>query len=525
MGGGGKRKGGGMRKAGKKAGGRARKAAHRAGGRARHVGSHAARHAGGAGRVGIRRGRAATRGMTRHTRAGFKASRRGITRSYHSTSRMAKRSRGVHFRMPGVKLRKFPSCRVKLPKMNISRKIHHSRYRRSHYGSHYDDPYYQNSSNGYHCYDDINSYSHRRFARTHRYHPPVNKDPEMVSYDSLRVTLPPDSPNFCFIPVTSLSMCGSEDEKAAQDADNFNVIAKVLALVSRPYSVDQTSVADLHATVTDLLNKSGTLLRGMDDPEDNGWYIPDWTGYGCVVGKSKQQRMDDFVEQEMEETADEIVVMWNKDPKIAARGITVSYVDIGDTFCGFSLEVLPYVTVPCSAVEGGGTLAANHQFFVAPSAPPITFSPAEMKTISFMSQTARGDLVDEEEYDTAFENAAQEFNTEEVPDITEEYTPFLVRVPEGTNAGSLLTVQSPDGVLYSVAVPYGAPVGSSILVKPGTLEQSDVLAAPYTPSDDSSPPSYAQSFYHSNADAAGDSTVPPPYDSSDYASLPPPPAY
>jgi hypothetical protein len=59
-------------------------------------------------------------------------------------------------------------------------------------------------------------------------------------------------------------------------------------------------------------------------------------------------------------------------------------------------------------------------------------------------------------------------------------------------------------------------------VNPGTLEQSDVIAAPYTPSD-SVPPSYAQSFYHSNVDASQDTTVPPPYDPSMYASMPPPP--
>ena len=436
---------------------------------------------------------------------------------------MAKRCHGgIHFGMPGVKVRKFLSFRIKFPKMNFSGKVHHSRYRRSHYGSHYDDPYYQNSTNGFHCYDDINSYSHRRYARTHGYRQLVNKDPEVVSYDSLRMTLPPDSPNFCFIPISSLSMCGTADEAESLKSDNFEPLAKVMALMSRPYSVDQTSMADLYASVKDLLNKSGTLLRGMDDPEDNGWYIPDWLGYGCITGKSKQQRMDDFVEQEMEETADEIVVLWNKDSKVAARGISISFVDIGDAFCGLSLEVLPYISVPNSVLEGGPRLASNPQFFVPPSTVPASFSPAEMKALSLTSRTARGDLVDETEYDAAFESAAQELNATVVSAEVEAYAPFLVIVPEGTNAGSMITVQSPDGILYSVGVPYGAPAGTTLLVNPGTLEQSDVIAAPYTPSD-SVPPSYAQSFYHSNVDASQDTTVPPPYDPSMYASMPPPP--
>jgi hypothetical protein len=329
-------------------------------------------------------------------------------------------------------------------------------------------------------------------------------------------------------------MCGTADELEAIKSDHFNVTDKVIALLSRPYSVDQSSMSVLYAAVKELLNTSGTLLRGMEDPEDNGWYIPDFLCYGCIVGKSKQQRMDDFAEQEMEETSDEIVVMWNKDQKMAARGISISFVDIGHSFCGFSLEVLPYVNVPTSLVAGGGaTMAPNPQFFVVPTAPPLNFSSAEMKTLGYLSQTSRGDRVDEEEYDAAFNNATQELNTQESV-MTEAYASFLVVVPDGVFAGGMITAQSPDGVLYSVSVPEDAPPGSTLLVNPGTLEQSDVVATPYSPPPPTGagagaggdvPPSYAQSFYHSNALDEKDTTVPPPYSASEYTSLPPPPAY
>lgn len=343
-----------------------------------------------------------------------------------------------------------------------------------------------------------------------------------MSYDSMRMSLPPDSPNFCFIPLTSLSMCGTADEMESNKSDHFNVTAKVIALLSRPYSVDQSSMSVLYLAVKELLNTSGTLLRGMEDPEDNGWYIPDFLCYGCIVGKSKQQRMEDFAEQEMEETSDEIVVLWNKNLMIAARGISISFVDIGNSFCGFTLEVLPYLHVPTAVVAGGAAMVINPQFFVVPTAPPLTYSAAEMKTIGYLSQTARGDRVDEVEYDNAFNDATQELNTQETV-MTEAYAPFLVVVPAGAFAGGLVTVQSPDGVLYSVSVPENALPGSTMLVTPGTLEQSDVIAIPYAPSLSSTdaPPSYVESFYHSNTIDENDTTVPPPYSTSVLASAPP----
>lgn len=526
MGGGGKgKRGGGMRKAGKRAGGAARKTGKKAGSHARtgaKVAGRAGRHTS---RAANRHVKSATRGISRHTQAGLRASRKGIKHTYHATSRMAKRSHGIHFCMPGIKIRKFPSIRMKFPNMNFSKLVHHSRYRRSHYGSHNNDTYYQNSSNGYHCYDDVNSYHHRRYARTHRYRPVVSKDPEMVSYDSMRMSLPPDSPNFCFIPLTTMSMCGTTDEDEAIKCDHFNVMTKVLALVSRPYSVDESSMSVLSASIKNLLNGSGTLLRGMQDSEDNGWYIPDFLCYGCIVGKSKQQRMNEFSEQEMEETSDEIVVMWNKDTKIAARGISISFVDIGHSFCGFTLEVLPYISVPTAAVAGGSTMMPNPQFFVAPSAPPVDYTSSEMKAISFMSQASRGDRIDEKEYDEAFDSATQDFNSQSEAAMTEDeiYAPFLVVVPAGVFAGGLLMVQSPDGILYSVEVPADSPPGSSLLVTPGTLAQSDVVVTPYVISSDSAPPSYSQSFFHMNViGSAEDTTVPPPYDPRLFPPLPMP---
>ena len=132
---------------------------------------------------------------------------------------------------------------------------------------------------------------------------------------------------------------------------NLTILMSLLKLLpsclAHTVSTNPPWMAVLYATAKDLLNKSGTLLRGMEDPEDNGWYIPDFLLYGCLAGKSKQQRMDDFSEQEMEETADEIVVLWNKDSKIAARGITISFVDIGNSFCGFTLEARCCLTRPC----------------------------------------------------------------------------------------------------------------------------------------------------------------------------------
>ena len=438
----------------------------------------------------------------------------------------------MHLRSPGVKLRKF-SIRIPklvLGKLKFDKSVHHSRHHRSHYGTYDEDPYYHNSCLGYHSYDDVNSYSHRHYARTHGYRPIVStkkssdSEQEEVTYDSLRVTLPPDSPNFCFIPLTTLSMCGTDDEIEAKKTDNFDATSKVIGVLSRPYSVDQSSMADLFSTAKDLLTTSGILLRGMDDPEDNGWYIPDWLCYGCIVGKSKQQRMDDFVEQELEETADEIVALWNKNAKISARGISMSFVDIGDVFSGFTLEVLPYVKAPDSALSGGGTMVANPHFFVAPSAPPLTVSPKEVKTMELMSQTARGDRVDEEEYDKVFNDAVVELNTHE-EEYAESYAPFLVDVPPGVFAGGLITVQSPDNLLYSVSVPEGAPPGTTLLVTPGNLEQSDVTATIYTTSSMESPPTYAQSFYHANTIDENDTTIPPPYSPSEFSALPPPPPY
>ena len=470
----------------------------------------------------------------------------------------------MHFRCPGFKIRRFTGFRLRLPKLNFSSKVHYTRHRRSHYGSHHDDPYYQNSSLGYHCYDDVNSYNHRRYARIHHYRPLVSKDPEMISYDSLRMSLPPDSPNFCFIPLTALAMCGTPDEVEAIKSDHFNVTAKAMALLSRPYSVDQTSISVLHALVKELTNLSGTLLRGMEDPEDNGWYVPDFLGYGCLVGKSKQQRMDDFAEQEMEETADEIVVLWNKNEKLAVRGIAISFVDIGHSFCGFAMEVLPYISVPSAPMPtnplhaAGNSvpgfpmqtavnevdvpvpttnLMANPQFFVAPTAPPMAFSSAELKTMGMMSQTARGGAVDETEYDAAFTDATQDLNTQGEAVRTEGepegggYSSFLMTVPDGACVGSLITTLSPEGVLYSISVPDGAPPGSTVIVNPGTLEHSDVRVTPYLPPVAEAagevtppPPSYAQSLYHANVLDENDTTVPPPYSAPGvgYNTIPPP---
>ena len=69
------------------------------------------------------------------------------------------------------------------------------------------DGHMHNAILGYTRYDSVNCYMHRRYTHFHRFQQahisPVSESSTAdipVSYAALRATLPPDSPNFAFIP-------------------------------------------------------------------------------------------------------------------------------------------------------------------------------------------------------------------------------------------------------------------------------------------------------------------------------------
>lgn len=392
-------------------------------------------------------------------------------------------------------------------------------------------------SNGYHSYDDVNSYQHRRYGRTHRYRAPVKDytDGETVSYDSIRVTIPPDSPNFCFVPLAELSICGTPEEAVSNKECNLRF--KVKSLFYRPMGAGPITsgvsyTPDTEALIDKLLDDSATVLRNQEDPDNAGFWAPDWmTLGGCLAGGNVESRKEEFYEEELEAAVQEIVTMWNKSTLLVAAGANITFADIGNAVLGFCVEVLPYLPLhepgtqnPYQLNTGGEAppMVTNPHFLQPPpsyasavAAPP---SMAEMLSVSMMAQVSRGVEVPEDAYDAVMAQAISTLAEEPEVVTASYYRPFLVTVPEGAIEGAILTVVNPqDGFFLNVTVPPMCPPGTPIMVTLPTVTNADVVAAPYTPGPSSStasiveedaPPSYAELMYsYSPSTAAASDTV------------------
>lgn len=356
----------------------------------------------------------------------------------------------------------------------------------------YSDPYYSNTFLGYQSYDSVNSYQHRHYGRTHHYRPPVqNYTTDAVSYDYVRVTLPPDSPNFCFLPVSELTHFNNTTEES--EVHDFNVRSKMQSLFYRPMGFPTPVIytPDTEKEIIRLLYFAGFALRQQQDPEEQFW-VPDFLTFcGCCIGGDVEKRKNSFAEDQLEIAVEDILKEWNKSSLMRAANARMTYADIGNTVMGFCVEVLPCLPpletdsspYKYQQLDTPPMLLMNPHFFQPPpSYNDALFAPTpgEVMSVGLMAQVACGQEIPESTYDSVMTKAIDSFPA--APDLVEAsyYRPFLVVIPDGVSAGAVLTVSSPqDGFLLNITVPSNCPPGSTVVVTLPSATNADVSAAPY----------------------------------------------
>jgi hypothetical protein len=396
-----------------------------------------------------------------------------------------------------------------------SSKPTHGRTHRYSNRANYSDPYYSNTYHGYQSYDSVNCYQHRHYGRAHHYRSPVqNYTAESVSYDYVRVTLPPDSPNFCFLPLSELTHFRSfSEEDLSQD---FNIKSKTQSIFYRPMGFPSpvNYTPDTEAELAKLLTSSGLTLRRQEDPNDQFWMPDILTCCGCCIGGNVEERKNSFAEDQLEMAIEDILHEWNKSPLMQAANARMTFADIGNAVMGFCLEVLPCLP----PVEADSTPYKYQQFETPPAVfvnphffqPPPSYNdalfaptPGEVMSVGLMAQVARGQDIEESTYDNVMTKAIANFPDADCVE-TSFYRPFLVVIPDGVQAGSVMTVSNPqDGFLLNITVPSNCPPGSTVLVTLPSATNADVVTAPYTggkPSSTSAiveeePPAYVPVLY------------------------------
>lgn len=348
---------------------------------------------------------------------------------------------------------------------------------------------YNNCRSGYCRYDNVNAYHHRHYHRAHRY--PVHySSSNAVTYHSLRSTLPPNSVNFCFISIDDLS------QYTTGDPNSTALYRLIFALLYRPPTYPNPLPSSAQDDVRKSLESFAAKLHDAEESSPPGFTWPDWL-FACCGGCSTTAA---YREECVENAILEITADMNGSDLFSIRGIVATYVDIGDVLQGFAIEVLPIL--PSDRVV--------NPHFVGESAP---LAEEEVRAISLQGRAARGDDIDETEYDSAFNAAAEAIAVAEP--IAASDTPFTITVPAGVTGGYTLTVQSPVGYLLNITVPSDVHPGASLLITPPSPENSAPTATVYQPaasneqkeSQDDAPPPYASILY-TIPDDEEDSAVP-----------------
>lgn len=337
--------------------------------------------------------------------------------------------------------------------------------------THRHQPQYNNCRSGFCRYDNINAYSHRRYHRTHRY--PVHYSSESaVTYDSLRATLPPNAANFCFVPLDDLT------HYSATSPSSVALHRHLFALLYRPPIYPNPLPSTASADLRSLLEGFAMQLTDAEKSTPPGFAWPDWLAcLGCRTTAAHREEC-------LENTLLEVTASLNSSDMFTIRGIVATYVDIGDVLKGFAVEVLPIL--PSDKI--------TNPHFVGEASPMQT---EEVVAVTLQARAARGDDIDENEFDSVLTAAAEAISVSEPLDIAE--LPFTVTVPAGVSAGYTLTVQSPVGYLLNVTVPSDAFPGTTLLITPPSPENSAPTATVYEASEskgtEDAPPAYASILY------------------------------
>jgi hypothetical protein len=262
--------------------------------------------------------------------------------------------------------------------------------------------YQLNASRGYYYNDNVNSYSHRRYHRTHRYQPqivvPPAEVPVTLSYESLRATMPPDSPNFCFIPLSQLGTYGTSQE--AKAAETFDVRSKLYALFYRPTQTSTGVCPNLAQEINSLVASTTARIAEIRHPDSVGPWIGNccciWCcgcgllcAYNCVFGGqfgSVNDRKRLFVESEYNSAMDDILGLWNSNTTVSNRGIAVTLTDIGDIMSGLVFEVLPYMLPSYQEPIRAAAPQANPHFLLPPLLAPLDLTPNEASSITMIEK-------------------------------------------------------------------------------------------------------------------------------------------
>jgi hypothetical protein len=380
-----------------------------------------------------------------------------------------------------------------------------------------------NARSGFSRYDTVNCFMHRRYSRIHHnYQTPVAPVTESiavdstefdVTYEALRSTFPPDSPNFAFVPLSDFG-----DVTATP-----GVVNKILGLLLRNHPsrmAYMTEYIDPQRAVDSLLESLSDVRGVMVDlgrtPEEmGGSWVPDWLFcYMCCMG-NEETRKDQWAQENYDDVVNELVCIFNRSPMFAAFGISTTYIDIGNSFTGIVFEVLPYaVTLNTAAEIDPDHLeqTINAHFYCSSESgetSPTTFcSAAEVKALIIMAFVARGFDISDEIYDNAMQavtGPGSEIYVQPKKEGAEAAdAPFLVEIPSYCEPGYLLSVQAPaDGAMMTFLLPQLCTGGMYLTITPPSVAQTDPTIIASTSKSTSNSYSYSNSNSYTDNNTDG----------------------